>query len=302
MKKIAIVGSGNFGANAAFYIAENNLGHVTLIDSKEGLAQGKALDMMEAAPVRGFDINVVGANDLQAIQGADVVVVAAGASRKAGASNQELLKENLETLDLILAEVKQQAPEAVVIIQREPVAALVQQAVKKHGLASGKVIGLTGLAESARFRYYTARALNVSPVDTTALVIGGAGPFAIPLVQFANVSGIPLSDLMTAGQIDQVTRQTQQGEEEILGLIKLMPPYYTPAASLGGLIAAIVRDKKRILPVTVLAQGEYGLKDVAVTLPALVGPGGVEKIVELELTEAQKSALQEAANQAAPVA
>lgn len=295
MKRIAIVGSGNFGANAALFIAENNLGHVTLIDNKEGLAKGKALDLMEAAPERRFDVMVKGTEDLGAIAGADVVLFAAGVSPKAGQNPAELLEENYAILKSVLEQVKASAPEAIVIIQREPVAQLVAKAVKECGLDPKKVIGVTGLLESARFRYYVARELGIAPMDTTALVIGGAGAKMIPLVQFSNVSGIPLSEMMSEAQIAQVVKQSQDAEEEVNGLLKMMPGYYTPAAAIGELIGSIVRDRRRFLPVTVLAQGEYGLKDVAVALPAQIGPAGVEKILELELTAEQKSALAAAA-------
>lgn len=295
MKTIAIIGSGNFGANAACFIAENRLGDVILVDNKEGLARGKALDLMEAAPVRGFDVQVNGADDISAIAGAAVVVLAAGASRKLGASDAELLEENLKTMAEILPRVKELAPEAVLVIQREPVATLVLKAVKDFGFSPSKVVGVTGLAETARFRHFMAEALGASDQDTAAMVIGGAGDKAIPLTQYANLSGIPVSEVLTPAQVEAVVSQTRAAEGEVLAKLRLTSAYYAPAAVLSELMGALVRGKKRFLPVTVVAQGQYGLKDVCVTLPALVGPGGVEKIVELPLTEAQQAALKGAA-------
>jgi malate dehydrogenase len=295
MKKIAIIGCGNFGANAACFIAENRLGNVILVDNKEGLAKGKALDLMEAAPVRGFDVQVDGADDLSAIAGAAVVVFAAGVSPTAEVSTEILLAENLKVMDEVLPQVKKFAPEAVLVIQREPVAALVAKAVKQYGFSPAKVIGVTGLIESARFRFLMASALGASDQDTSAMVIGGAGEQAIPLTQYANLSGIPASEVLSAAQIEQVVAGTRKAEGEVLAKLRRTPAYYAPAAALSELIAALARDKKRYLPVTVMAQGQYGLKDVAVTLPVLVGAAGVEKIQELALTDGQQAALKDAA-------
>lgn len=295
MKTIAIIGSGNFGANAACFVAENRLGNVILVDNKEGLARGKALDLMEAAPVRGFDVQVDGADDIAAIKGADVVVLAAGVSPKLGGSGDELLAENLKTLEAILPRVKELAPDAVLVIQREPVAKLVQKAVKDFGFAPSKVIGVTGLVESARFRFFVASELGASDQDAAAMVIGGAGDQAVPLTQFANLSGIPLSDVLTPAQIEAVTAKTRQAEGEVLGKLKMVPAYYAPAAVLSDLLAALVRGKRRYLPVTVAAQGKYGLGDAVVALPALVGAQGVEQIVELKLSESQVATLKAAA-------
>jgi malate dehydrogenase len=297
MNTIAIVGSGNFGANAALHIAENNLAHVTLIDHKPGLAKGKALDLMEAAPVRGFNVNIKGSDSLEALDGACIVVIAAGASRKVGVASRDLFQENLEVMKKILAEVKQRTPEAIVIIQREPVAALAYRAIHECGFEPDRVIGMTGLLETVRMRYFMARALDVSPLNTTALVIGGPGPLAVPLVQYANVSGVPLTELLSPGRIEQIVRLMRRTEEEIMSLLRVLPPYYTPAAALGRLVSAIVRDQRRYLPVTVLARGQHGLRDVCVGLPALVGRQGVEKVLELDVTEEQKQALAEAAAQ-----
>lgn len=300
MKKIAIIGSGNFGANAACFIAENRLGNVILVDNKEGLARGKALDLMEAAPVRGFDVQVDGADDLSAIAGAAVVIIAAGVSRKLEVTDEDLFEENLKAMDEILPRVKELTPEAVLVIQREPVAGLVAKAVKKYGFAPSKVIGVTGLAETARFRFFMANALGASDQDTAAMVIGGSGPLAVPLTQYANLSGIPLSDVLTPPQIDAVVAQTRQAEAEVLGKLRLTSAYYAPAAALSELLAALMRDKKRFLPVTVLAQGQYGLQDVCVTLPAQVGAAGVERILELPLSDEQASTLRAAASRMAP--
>jgi len=293
MKRIVIVGSGNFGANAALYLAEQNLGHVTLMDSTVGLARGKALDLMEAAPIRGTNIFVQGCNDLSGLEGADVVILAADVSRKVGVAEEVLYKENLEVIGLILPEVKRLAPGAILMIQREPVAALTLKAIRDFGFEPRRVIGLTGLLETARFRVFMARALNAAPEDSAAMVIGGPGEHMIALTQFANLAGIPLTELLSPAQIDTIIQQTRQSDEELLGLLRLGPPYYAHAAALAGLVAAIVRDHKRYLPVTVYAQGQYGFKDVCLCLPALIGARGVEKILELELTRPQLASLTE---------
>ncbi len=293
MKKIAIVGAGNFGANAACYLAEQNLGHVVLIDSKEGLARGKALDLMEAAPVRGFNVQIDGADDLSMLAGADIIVIAAGVSRGKETSEEGLYQQNLTVMRQVLGEAKKLAPQAIIIIQREPTPRLVRDAVKEFGLDPKRVIGLTGLIEAARFRHFMARALDASPLDASVMVLGGPGKGIIPVIEFANISGIPVSELLSQKEIDEVTRQTQTSGEEIIGGLKITSAYYTPAAALAELVQALVRDKKRYLPVTVTAQGEYGLNGIPAILPALIGAGGVEKILEIQLNGAQKQALGE---------
>lgn len=299
MKKIAIIGSGNFGANAASFIAENRLGNVVLVDNKEGLAKGKALDLMEAAPVRGFDVQIDGTDDFSNIQGADVVIFAAGISRKQEISEEALCEENMKAMEEVLPLIKRYAPEAILIVQREPVASLVAEAIRQHGFKPSQVIGITGLIETARFRYFMANALDASDQDTAAMVIGGNGSYAIPLTQYANLSGIPLADVLSAEQIAQVVRQTREAGAEVLARLRLTSAYYAPAAVLSELLGALLRDKKRYLPVTVMAQGQYGIDGLCLALPVLVGAAGVEKIVELPLTGEQLASLKEAAGQLA---
>lgn len=291
MKKIVIVGAGNFGANAALFLAENRLGHVVLIDSREGLAQGKALDLMETAPIRGYDAILSGANDLEALKGADVVVMAAGVSPRSDSNPDEIYQENYKVLEQVAKTMKTHAPDAVLVIQREPVAPLVRRAVAKLGLARKRVIGMAGLIESARYRYYMARAAEAAPRDASAMVIGGAGDSLIPLTQYANISGVPIVELLDGARIGRVAEETRQSALDILRDLKIASAYYSPAAALAELIAALARDGRRLLPVTVVPDGEYSLTDVAVTLPALIGPGGVEKIVEVRLTKEQKERL-----------
>ena len=301
MKTIAIVGSGNFGANAALYLAEKNLAHVILIDQQEGLARGKALDLMEAAPVRGFSATIEGTHDLNAIEDVSVVIIAAGLSRSPQVSEHMLLEENLKALGQVAAMLKRAAPGALVIMQRDPVALLTNKAIHEFGLDPRRVIGLTGLTESARYRYYLAKALGVSPRDTNAMVIGGPGRNMVPLAQYANVSGMPVTELLSGDAIDRIADQTRQSEEDILNQIK-RSAYYTPAATLSELMTAIVHDKKRYLPVTVQAHGEYGLEGVCLTLPALIGENGVESILQLKLTSQQERELGEAARYALALA
>lgn len=294
MEKTAILGSGNFGANAAAYLAENNVCDVVLVDSKEGTAKGKALDLMEAAPIHHFRVNVCGSDSIDAIAGAKTVVIAAGVSRKQGECPCSLFEANGAVMDTLLADIKRLAPDAVLVIQRDPVAPLVAHAIKA-GFCPKKVIGLTGLVESARFSHFMAQELGVSSQDATSIVIGGSGSRAVPLTQYANISGIPMPELFSDAQIATLIEKVRLADDKLLDGLKVLPPYYTPAATLAELIPALHYSQKRILPLVVQSGGAYGLaNDVCVALPALIGNGGVEKIIEIELTAQQREALKSA--------
>ena len=295
MNNIAIIGSGNFGANAALYLAEENVGHITLIDKKDGYAAGKALDLMEAAPIRRYDNWICASNDISAITGAQVVVVAAGKRRKPGMKREELLPTNLEIIRPILEAIKACAPEAIVVIQPQPVDLLTLAAIREFDFDPRRIIGLSSMLESARLRFFMAQTLGVSPLDTSAMVIGRHGQDMIPLIQYASVSGIPLVDLMAQEQIEQIIERTRRAGDEIVDLLQIGPAYYAPATCLVELVAAIMGDQQRFLPASVLAQGAYGIQDVCIGLPVLFGKRGVEKIVEIDITEEQRGLLERAA-------
>lgn len=293
--KIALIGSGMIGGTLAHMIGLKELGDVVLFDITEGVPQGKGLDIAESSPVDGFDVHFKGVNDYASIEGADVIIVTAGVPRKPGMSRDDLLGINLKVMEQVGAGIKRHAPNAFVICITNPLDAMVWALQKFSGLPANKVVGMAGVLDSSRFRYFLAEEFNVSVEDVTAFVLGGHGDSMVPLQRYSTVAGIPLPDLVKMGwtsqaKIDQIIQRTRDGGAEIVGLLKTGSAYYAPAASAVVMAEAYLKDKKRVLPVAAQLTGQYGVDNVYVGVPVVLGAGGVEKIIEIELNEEEKQA------------
>ena len=293
--KIALIGSGMIGGTLAHLIGLKELGDVVLFDIAEGVPQGKGLDIAESSPVEGFDANYTGANSYAAIEGADVIIVTAGVPRKPGMSRDDLLGINLKVMEQVGAGIKKYAPNAFVICITNPLDAMVWALQKFSGLPANKVVGMAGVLDSARFRYFLADEFKVSVDDVTAFVLGGHGDSMVPLARYSTVAGIPLPDLIKMGwtsqaKLDQIIQRTRNGGAEIVGLLKTGSAFYAPAASAISMAEAYLKDKKRVVPVAAHLSGQYGVKDMYVGVPVVLGAGGVERVIEIELDKAEKEA------------
>jgi len=281
--KIALIGSGMIGGTLAHLAGLKELGDVVLFDIAEGIPQGKGLDIAESSPVDGFDAKYTGANDYAAIEGADVVIVTAGVPRKPGMSRDDLLGINLKVMEQVGAGIKKYAPEAFVICITNPLDAMVWALQKFSGLPAHKVVGMAGVLDSARFRYFLSEEFNVSVEDVTAFVLGGHGDSMVPLARYSTVAGIPLPDL------DKIIQRTRDGGAEIVGLLKTGSAFYAPAASAIQMAESYLKDKKRVLPVAAQLTGQYGVKDMYVGVPTVIGANGVERIIEIDLDKNEKA-------------
>ncbi|ALE03249.1 malate dehydrogenase [Bartonella ancashensis] len=300
-RKIALIGSGMIGGTLAHMIGLKELGDVVLFDITEGVSRGKALDIAESSPVDGFDVGLMGTHTYEAIEGADVVIVTAGIARKPGMSRDDLLNVNLKVMEQVGAGIKRYASSAFVICVTNPLDAMVWALQKFSGLPAHKVVGMAGVLDSARFRYFLSEELNVSVKDVTAFVLGGHGATMVPLVRYSTVSGIPLPDLVKMGwitqeKIDQLVQRTRDGGAEIVGLLKTGSAFYAPASSAISMAEAYLKDTKRVLPVAAHLSGEYGVKDVYVGVPVVIGSGGVERILEISLNDDEKNAFEKSVN------
>ncbi|WP_455480728.1 malate dehydrogenase [Bartonella sp. B12(2025)] len=296
-KKIALIGSGMIGGTLAHIIGLKELGDVVLFDIAEGLPQGKALDIAESSPVDGFDISLKGANAYEEIEGADVVIVTAGVARKPGMSRDDLLGINLKVMEQVGAGIKKYAPSAFVICITNPLDAMVWALQKFSGLPIHKVVGMAGVLDSARFRYFLSKEFKVSVKDVTAFVLGGHGDSMVPLVRYSTVGGISLPDLVKMGwttqeRIDQIIQRTRDGGAEVVSLLKTGSAFYAPAASAVSMAEAYLKDTKRVVPVAAYLSGEYGVNDTYVGVPVVLGSGGVERIIEIDLDKEERSAFE----------
>jgi malate dehydrogenase len=292
-KKIALIGAGQIGGTLAHLAALKELGDIVLFDIAEGTPQGKALDLAESAPVDGFDAHLSGANDYKDIAGADVVIVTAGVPRKPGMSRDDLLGINLKVMEAVGNGIKQHAPNAFVICITNPLDAMVWALQKASGLPANKVVGMAGVLDSARFRFFLAEELGVSVKDVNALTLGGHGDDMVPLVRHSTVGGVPLPELVTMGwlkqdKLDSIVKRTRGGGGEIVALLKTGSAFYAPAASAISMAESYLKDMKRILPCAAYLNGQYGVKDMYVGVPVLIGANGVEKIVEIEFNAEEK--------------
>ena len=293
--KIALIGAGQIGGTLAHLVGLKELGDVIMFDIAEGIPQGKSLDLVQSAPVEGFDTRMAGVNSYEAIEGADVCIVTAGVPRKPGMSRDDLLGINLKVMDQVGAGLRKYAPNAFVVCITNPLDAMVWALQKASGMPHKKVVGMAGVLDSSRFRYFLADEFNVSVEDVTAFVLGGHGDTMVPLVRYSTVAGIPLPDLVKMGwtsqaRIDEIVDRTRNGGAEIVNLLKTGSAFYAPAASAIAMAESYLRDKKRVLPCAAYLNGEYGVKDMYVGVPVVIGSKGVERIVEIELAGKDREA------------
>lgn len=297
-KKIAVIGSGFTGATTAFILGQKELGDVVLVDipQLENPTKGKALDMMESSPVLGFDANITGTANYEDIQDADLVIITAGIARKPGMSRDDLVNTNAGIMRSVAEQVKTYAPNSIVLVLSNPVDAMTYAFFKSSGFPKERVIGQSGVLDTARFRTFVAQELNVSVEDVTGFVLGGHGDDMVPLVRYSYAGGIPLQTLIPQDRLDAIVERTRKGGGEIVNLLGNGSAYYAPAASLVQMAEAILKDKKRILPSIAYLEGEYGYSDLYLGVPTLLGGNGIEKIIELELLPEEKAALDKSAD------
>ncbi|WP_322988006.1 MULTISPECIES: malate dehydrogenase [unclassified Hoeflea] len=293
--KIALIGSGMIGGTLAHLAGLKELGDVVLFDIAEGTPQGKALDIAQSAPVEGFDARMSGANDYSAIEGADVCIVTAGVARKPGMSRDDLLGINLKVMEQVGAGIKKYAPNAFVICITNPLDAMVWALQKFSGLPKNKVVGMAGVLDSGRFQHFLAEEFNVSVEDVTAFVLGGHGDSMVPLARYSTVAGIPLPDLIKMGwttkeKLEEIIQRTRDGGAEIVKLLKTGSAYYAPASSAILMAESYLKDKKRVLPCAAHLSGQYGVKDMYVGVPCVIGEGGIERVIEIELNKTEQKA------------
>ena len=296
-KKIALIGAGNIGGTLAHLAAQRALGDIVLFDVVDGVPQGKALDLAQCAPVEGFDVNLKGSNDYADIAGADVIIVTAGVARKPGMSRDDLLGINLKVMKAVGEGIKTHAPGAFVICITNPLDAMVWALREFSGLPHHMVVGMAGVLDSARFRHFLAEEFKVSVRDVNAFVLGGHGDTMVPVIEYSTVAGIPVPDLIKMGwstqeRIDAIIQRTRSGGGEIVALLKTGSAYYAPATSGIEMAEAYLYDQKRLLPCAVHLSGQYGVSDLYVGVPVIIGAGGVERVVEIELSQAAKANFQ----------
>jgi malate dehydrogenase len=293
--KITIVGAGNVGATAAHWAVAQELGDVVLVDIIDGLPQGKALDLAESAPLAGFDCRLVGTNTYADTAGSDIVVVTAGIARRPGMSRDDLLHTNAKIVADVVSNVVRSSPDAYMIVVSNPLDAMVYVAKQVSGWPKHRVMGMAGVLDSARFRYFIAQELGVSVEDVHGFVLGGHGDTMVPVPRYATVTGIPITQLLTSEQIARLVQRARDGGAEIVNYLKQGSAFYAPGASIVQMVEAIVKDKKRILPAAAYLEGEYGIHDTYVGVPVLLGAGGIEKVIEVELNATELAALHQSA-------
>jgi malate dehydrogenase len=293
--KVTVVGAGNVGATTALRIQSLGYADVVLVDVVEDLPQGKALDMLEAGPVVGSDARVTGSNGYEESADSDLVVITAGIARRPGMSRDDLLLTNMRITSAVTAEVVKHSPNCIIIAVTNPLDAMVQNVYESAGFPRNRVFGMAGVLDTARFRTFIAEELDVSVEDVQAYVLGGHGDDMVPLVRYTTVGGIPISQLMAEEKIDQLVRRTRDGGGEIVALLKEGSAYYAPSAAITQMVEAVLLDKKRILPCCVYLEGEFGINGLCVGVPAKLGAGGMEQVVEIRLTDDEKAALSQSA-------
>ncbi len=295
-KKATVVGAGNVGATTAQRLYERGYLDVVLVDVVEDMPQGKALDIAESGPVLGIDASITGSNGYDETAGSDVVVVTAGIARKPGMSRDDLLFTNMKIVGSVVGEVVSRSPNATLIVVSNPLDAMVQHAYSLAGLPKSRVVGMAGVLDTARFRAFLAWELGVSVKDVQAYVLGGHGDQMVPLTKYTTVGGVPISDLLSAEALDRIVKRAQGGGGEIVALLKTGSAFYAPSAAVAEMVDAILLDQKRLLPCAALLEGEYGISGVYMGVPVILGAGGVERVVELDLTAGEKAALDKSAD------
>lgn len=292
VQKISVIGAGNVGATTALMAAQKELGHIVLLDIVEDMPQGKGLDMCEATPIEASDARITGTNSYSDLKDSAIVVVTAGLARKPGMSREDLQKANAEIVGGIIQQVKEQAPDAIIVMVSNPIDVMTYHAWKISGFPQERVVGQAGILDSARFRFFIAAHLGVSVEDVHAMVLGGHGDSMVPLVRYTTVSGIPISELIEKEDIDNMVKRTRGGGGEIVALLKTGSAYYAPAAATVEMVESIVKDKKRLLPCSAYLTGQYGIKDIFIGVPVILGSSGVERIIELDLESEELQQLQ----------
>jgi malate dehydrogenase len=296
--KVTVIGAGNVGATTANKIAELDIfAEVCLLDILEGIPQGKALDMWESSPVEGFDTAIQGVNTYEQTAGSDIVVVTAGLARKPGMSRDDLLMKNMNIIQSVCEEIKKTSPDSILIMVSNPLDVMAYLALKVTGFPPNRVIGMAGILDTARFRSFIAMKLGVSVEDIQAMVLGGHGDSMVPLPRYSTISGIPLSHFLKDEEIEAMVERTRKGGAEIVGYLKTGSAYYAPSAAVSQMVKSIAVDKGMILPCSAYLQGEYGLKDVFVGVPVKLGKGGIEEILEIDLTDEERESLHSSAEQ-----
>lgn len=288
-KKVTVVGAGNVGANCALRIADQELADVVVVDIVEGVPQGKGLDLLQSGPVQGYDVLVTGANNYEPTADSDIVVITAGFPRKPGMSRDDLLMANYNIVKPATEQAVRYSPNAILIVVTNPLDAMCWTAFKVSGFAKNRVVGMAGILDTARFRAFIARELNVSVENITAMVLGGHGDTMVPLVRLTNVSGIPLTELLDEATIARLVERTRAGGAEIVKLLKSGSAYYAPSAAAVEMVASILKDKKKVLPCSAYLEGEYGIHGVFAGVPVKLGAAGVEKVYQLRLTPEEQA-------------
>ena len=294
-RKVTVIGAGNVGATTAQRIIETGLADVVLVDIVEGLPQGKALDLAEAAPVVGYDVKVTGTNDYADTAGSKIIVVTSGLARQPGMSRDDLVAKNAGIVAAVVRQAVAVSPRAIIIVVTNPLDAMCHVAMQASGFPRERVIGMAGVLDSARFRHFIAAELDISVRDVRAFVLGGHGDTMVPLPRYSTVGGVPITELMTEERIAALVDRTRNGGAEIVALLKTGSAYYAPAASVVEMAEAIMLDRRRILPCAVYLQGEYGIDGLFVGVPAVLGDGGMERVIEIALSDDEKAALDHSA-------
>jgi malate dehydrogenase len=295
-KKVTVVGAGNVGATTAQRLAEKELCDVVLIDIIEGVPQGKALDLAEAAPIEKHDASLIGSNNYEASEKSDVVIITAGIARKPGMSRDDLLNTNTKIMKSVTEQIARFSPDAVLIVVSNPLDAMCHVAYKASNFPRNRVIGMAGVLDSARFRAFISMELNVSVENTHAFVLGGHGDTMVPLPRYSTVAGIPVTELISKERIDALIERTRKGGAEIVGLLKTGSAYYAPASAAVEMAEAVLKDKKKILPCAAYLEGEYGINDLFIGVPVKLGSKGIEEIIQIKLTDEENAALKRSAD------
>ncbi|MFL8937541.1 malate dehydrogenase [Rossellomorea oryzaecorticis] len=297
-RKVSVIGGGFTGATTALMLAQKELGDVVLVDipQMEDPTKGKALDMLEASPVQGFDANIIGTSNYEDTKDSDVVVITAGIARKPGMSRDDLVQTNQKVMKSVTEQIVKYSPNCYIIVLTNPVDAMTYTVFKESGFPKERVIGQSGVLDTARFRTFVAQELNLSVKDVTGFVLGGHGDDMVPLIRYSYAGGIPLEALIPKDRLDAIVERTRKGGGEIVGLLGNGSAYYAPAASLVQMVEAILKDQRRVIPAIAYLEGEYGFEGIYLGVPTILGGNGLEKIIELELTEEEQSALAKSAD------
>jgi malate dehydrogenase len=294
--KVSIIGAGNVGATCAFSIAEKGYADIVLLDTIEGLPQGKGLDMLEATPIIDSDVKIMGTDGYEDTANSDIVVITPGAARRPGMSRDDLVLTNTKIVREVVEKVVQYSPDCIIIVVTNPLDVMTQLALQVSRFPRNRVLGQSGILDSARFRTFVAQELNVSVKDVSAFVLGGHGDLMVPVTRFCTVGGVPIAELLSQEKIDSLVERTVKGGGEIVDLLKTSSAFYAPAAATARMVDAIIMDKKETLPCAAYLEGEYGIKGVVVGVPVKLGKTGIEQIIELELTPEEDAALKESAD------